>query len=193
MSEKHPSAANCGVPNEAIFSRAVTKGLSMKITMKLLARIGTLPVLILLLASPASAQTSIGKTILGKLNARVEKLESVCAKDIKKYCRMVTPGEGRIVYCMQAYEDKISPKCGFELEEAASGILTAADALKDGVIACKAEINGVCGKIKPGEGRIATCLLENKSTASAGCAEAIAKVEALASQKDEPVVDRVRR
>jgi hypothetical protein len=155
----------------------------MKITMKLLAKIGMFPVLALLSASPVSAQTSIGKTILDKLNARVTKLESVCAQDIKKYCRMVTPGEGRTVYCMQAYEDKISPKCAFELEEAAASILTAADALKDGVIACKAEITGVCGKIRPGEGRIATCLLENKSTASAGCAEAIARVEALASQK----------
>jgi Golgi apparatus protein 1 len=155
----------------------------MKITMKLLARIGTLPVLVLLSASAVSAQTSIGKTILDKLNAGVKKLESTCASDIKKYCGKVTPGEGRIVYCMQAFEDQISPKCAFALEEAAASILAAADALKDGVIACKAEINGVCGKIRPGEGRIATCLLENKSTASAGCAEAIAKVEALASQK----------
>jgi hypothetical protein len=157
----------------------------MKITMKLLAKIGVLPALVFLLASPVSAQTSIGKTILDKLNARVAKLESVCAKDIKKYCRMLTPGEGRTVYCMQAYEDKISPKCAFELEEAAASILTAADALKDGVIACKAEINGVCGKIKPGEGRIATCLLENKSTASAGCADAIAKVQSVAAEKEK--------
>jgi hypothetical protein len=157
----------------------------MKITMKLLAKIGMLPVLILLSASPVSAQTSIGKTILDKLNARVAKLESVCANDIKKYCRMVTPGEGRTVYCMQAYEDKISPKCAFELEEAAASILTAADALKDGVVACKTELNSVCGKIKPGEGRIATCLLENKSTASAGCADAIAKVQSLAAEKEK--------
>jgi len=34
----------------------------------------------------------------------------------------------------------------------------------------------------PGQGRIAGCLLANKSTASAGCAEAINKLEAMASQ-----------
>ena len=88
-----------------------------------------------------------------------------------------------MVYCMQAFEDKISPKCAFALEEAATRILNAAEALKSGVIACKAEINGVCGKIKPGEGRIATCLLENKSTASPGCVDAIAKVQSLASEQ----------
>ncbi len=157
----------------------------MKITVKLLAKLGVLPLLAVLSAGSVFAQTSVGRAILDKLNARVEKLESMCAKDIKKYCRDVTPGGGRMVYCMQAHEDKISTKCAFELEEAAASVQTAAEALKDGVIACKAEINGVCGKIKPGEGRIATCLLENKSTASAGCVEAIAKVQSLASEKEK--------
>lgn len=128
------------------------------------------------------AQTDAGKTILEKLTAKVTKLESICAKDIKKYCSHVTPGEGRTIYCMQAYEDKISPKCAFELEDAATTVLSAADALKATVIACKAEITGVCGKIQPGQGRIAACLLANKSTASAGCVEAIGKIETMAAQ-----------
>ena len=122
------------------------------------------------------------KNDLEKLTAKVAKLESACATDIKKYCRTVTPGEGRMIYCMQAHEDKISVKCAFELGEAASNVQTAADALKDGVIACKAEINGVCGKTVPGQGRIAACLLANKSTASSGCADALKKIEAMAAQ-----------
>ena len=157
----------------------------MRITGKLLAGLGGLPMLAILSVGPVAAQSSVGKAILDKLTARVEKLESVCAKDIKKYCSNVTPGAGRVVYCMQAYEDKISAKCTFEVEEAAASILTAAEALKDGVIACKAEINGVCAKVKPGDGRIATCLIENKSTASAGCSEAIARVQSLASEKEK--------
>jgi hypothetical protein len=154
----------------------------MKITLRLLAKFGILPLLAVLSTGSASAQTDTGKAILEKLTARVAKLESACAKDIKKYCRNVTPGEGRMVYCMQAYEDQISTKCAFELEEAATSVLTAAEALKDGVIACKAEITGVCGKVQPGQGRIAACLLANKSTASAGCAEAIKKIEGMAAQ-----------
>jgi hypothetical protein len=154
----------------------------MKITMRLLAKLGLLPFLAILSVGPVSAQTDLGKTILEKLTARVVKLESACAKDIKKYCRTVTPGEGRMIYCMQAHEDKISVKCAFELGEAATNVQTAADALKEGVIACKAEINGVCGKIVPGQGRIARCLLANKSTASSACAEALKKIEAMAAQ-----------
>jgi hypothetical protein len=154
----------------------------MKIKMRLLAKLGLLPFLALLSAGPVCAQADLGKTILEKLTARVAKLESACAQDIKKYCRTVTPGEGRMIYCMQAHEDKISVKCAFELGEAATNVQTVADALKDGVIACKAEITGVCGKTVPGRGRIAACLLANKSTASSGCAEALKKIEAMAAQ-----------
>jgi Golgi apparatus protein 1 len=153
----------------------------MKVTVKLLGGFAILPLLVVFSVGSASAQTGIGKTILDKLTARITKLEAACARDIKKYCRSVTPGEGRLIYCMQAHEDKISTKCAFELGEAATGVQTAADALKDGVIACKAEIAGVCGKTVPGQGRIAACLLENKSTASSGCAEALKKIEALAA------------
>lgn len=61
----------------------------MKITMRLL-----LPFLVMLSVGPVSAQTDLGRTILEKLTARVAKLESACAEDIKKYCGTVTPGEG---------------------------------------------------------------------------------------------------
>src|SRR5450755_353560 len=125
----------------------------MKITLRLLAKFGILPLLAVLSTGSVSAQTDLGKTILEKLTARVAKLESACAKDIKKYCSTVTPGEGRMIYCMEAHEDKISTKCAFELGDAATSVQTAADALKDAMIACKVEINGVCGKILPGQGR----------------------------------------
>jgi hypothetical protein len=154
----------------------------MKITMGLLAKFAILLMLAILSTGSVSAQTDAGKAILEKLTARVAKLESACVKDIKKYCSNVTPGEGRLVYCMQAYENKISPKCVFALEDTATNLLTTADALKDAVMACKAEITGVCGKIQPGQGRIAACLLANKSTASTGCAEAIKKIETMAAE-----------
>jgi len=143
--------------------------------------LGVLSLLVICSAGSASAQTNIGKTLLDKLTARITKLEDACRNDIKKYCSTVTPGEGRMIYCMEAHEDKISAKCTFELRDTSAGIQAAADALKDAVIACKAEITGVCGKIQPGQGRIAACLLENKSTASSGCADAIKKLETMAA------------
>jgi hypothetical protein len=152
----------------------------MKITMHVVARLGVLPLLAIMSIGAASAQSDVGKTIVEKLTARVAKLESACARDIRKYCRDVTPGEGRMIYCMQAHEDKISVKCAFELGEAATSVQNSADALKDAIIACKAEITGVCGKTVPGQGRIAACLMANRSTASDGCKDAISKIEAMA-------------
>ena len=116
----------------------------MKSMTHLLARFGVLSLFAILSAGSASAQTDITKAIQEKLAAEAAKLENSCADDIKKYCSDVTPGEGRMIYCMQAHEDKISPKCTFDLEEAATDVQLSADNLKDAIIACHAEITGVC-------------------------------------------------
>jgi hypothetical protein len=154
----------------------------MKITTHLRIRLGLLPLLFVLSVGSVSAQTDVAKTLQEKLTARIAKLESACAKDIKKYCKDVTPGEGRVIYCMQAHEDKISPQCTFELEDELTSVQNSLDDLKNAISACKAEITGICGKVVPGQGRIAACLLANKSTASNDCADAIQKIEATASQ-----------
>jgi hypothetical protein len=154
----------------------------MKTTMHLLARFGVLSLLAILSASSASAQTDVAKAIQGKLATEAAKLEKSCADDIKKYCSDVTPGEGRMIYCMQAHEDKISPKCAFDLEEAATDVQLSADNLKEAITACHAEITGVCGNTVPGQGRIAACLIANKSTASKSCVDALGKIEAMVAQ-----------
>jgi hypothetical protein len=153
----------------------------MKSVMHLLARLGVLSVLAILSVGSVSAQTDIAKAIQEKLIAEAAKLEQSCADDIKKYCSDVTPGEGRMIYCMHAHEDKISPKCAYDLEEAAADVQLSTDNLKEAITACKAEISGVCGKTQPGQGRIAACLFANRSTASNACGEVLGKIEAMAT------------
>jgi len=153
----------------------------MNIAMRSFARLGAVTILTILSLDVGSAQTNIGKAITNKLTAKIEGLEKSCAADIRRYCKDVTPGEGRMLYCMQAHEDKISSKCAYELEEVTGRAQAASDVLREGVIACKTEIAGVCGKVQPGQGRIAACLIANKETASKDCAEAIQKLEAMAA------------
>ena len=81
----------------------------MKITTHLRVKLGLLPLLSVLSIGSVSAQTDVTKTLQEKLTARIAKLQSACAKDIKKYCKDVTPGEGRVIYCMQAHEDTEVP------------------------------------------------------------------------------------
>jgi Cysteine rich repeat len=154
----------------------------MKITLHSMVRLALLPLLAVLSVGSASAQTNIADAIVDKLTAQILKVEKACASDIRKYCRNVTPGEGRIVHCMQAYEDKISDKCAYELGETKASVEASANVLKDALNACKPEINGVCGKTPPGKGRVAACLIANKATASKDCADYIQKVEALAAK-----------
>ena len=154
----------------------------MKFAMRLLAKLGLLSSLLILPIGPTLAQQDVAKSLLENLTARIAKFETACGNDIRKYCKTVTPGEGRMIYCMQAHEDKISPKCDYELGEAASSVQLSLDSLKDAMVACKTEITGVCGKTVPGQGRMAACLMANKSTASKDCVDAIQKIEAMAAQ-----------
>jgi Golgi apparatus protein 1 len=154
----------------------------MKKTVYLLGNLGIPALLAILSAGPVVAQADVTKAIQEKLAAKAAKLESSCADDLKKYCSTVTPGEGRMIYCMQAHEDKISPKCAYDLEEAVADVQLSADNLKDAIVACKAEITGVCGTTLPGQGRIAACLFANKATASKSCVEALQKIETMIAQ-----------
>ena len=48
-----------------------------------------------------------------------EYLQEACKEDIKNYCSNVTPGEGRLLACAAAHEDKLSGQCSYALYQAA--------------------------------------------------------------------------
>jgi Golgi apparatus protein 1 len=134
------------------------------------------------LLNVAHAQSDITKSFADRLIEQATKLEKSCAKEMKKYCATVTPGEGRMIYCMQAHEDKISPGCSYDLQEVVIALQASNDALKEAANACRADIAAKCGKVQPGGGRIAACLVAEKSNVSKNCADAIDKVQNIKMQ-----------
>ena len=157
------------------------KGSSMKIAQHLVKWI------LLLLIGCATvelghAQSDVAKTFVDRLIDQVTKLERSCAKEIKKYCATVTPGEGRTIYCMQAHEDKISPGCSYDLQDVVLALQASNEALKEAVSACRADIAAKCGTVQPGKGRIAACLVAAKASVSKDCATAIENVEKVKTQ-----------
>jgi hypothetical protein len=42
---------------------------------------------------------------------------------------------------------------------------------------CKADMERLCSSVKPGDGRLVKCMMENKSRASSGCQAVLAKKE----------------
>src|SRR6185369_994545 len=85
----------------------------------------------------AYAQNDAMRNVLQKLISRIEKLQSSCREDLKQFCSPVTPGGGRLVYCLEAYEDKISAKCAFELEEVELDLQATTEGLKEAVRSCE--------------------------------------------------------
>jgi Cysteine rich repeat len=148
----------------------------MKQKLRLLAKIVLLP-LVVSTSSIADAQTDLMNAVLERLAAGIKRLEASCGEDIKKYCSTVTPGEGRMLYCMQAHEDKISPACAYEMDEVALQVQTTADSLREAVAACRGDIGKLCAKTAPGQGRIAACLATNSASVSKGCMDAVHKLK----------------
>ena len=117
--------------------------------------------------------------LAGNLSAQETLIETVangCKTEITTYCKDVKPGEGRILACLYAYEDKLSGKCEYALYDAAARLERAVAALTYVAKECEADIVANCGGVKAGEGRVLQCLEKNEAKVSARCKGAIKEV-----------------
>jgi hypothetical protein len=106
----------------------------------------------------------------------IETVANGCKSKITTYCKDVKPGEGRILACLYAYEDKLSGKCEYALYDAAARLERAVAALTYVAKECEADIVANCGGVKAGEGRVLQCLEKNEAKVSARCKGAIKEV-----------------
>ena len=98
---------------------------------------------------------------------------NLCSRDIKAWCGTVTPGQGRLLACLAAHEDKLSPGCASALYVGPEPLQALANSF--GIIgrACGGEIDRLCGGVEPGEGRIRACLAAKKAEVTPGCRDAL--------------------
>ncbi|WP_051361477.1 cysteine rich repeat-containing protein [Desulfuromonas sp. TF] len=99
-----------------------------------------------------------------------------CEKELTTWCKEVTPGEGRILACLYAYQDKLSPRCEYALYDAAAQLERALSALSYTVNECRDDLESYCAEVKPGEGRLLDCLRENEAKVSSRCKTALKDV-----------------
>jgi hypothetical protein len=102
----------------------------------------------------------------------VETAMEGCKKELDTYCKTVTPGEGRILACLYAYEDKLSGRCVYALYDAANQLERTVMALRYLANECKSDISSLCANTEPGEGRILKCLEKNEAKVSSRCKQA---------------------
>ena len=125
------------------------------------------------MAASALAQTpaeDVTAAMQGQLAAEV--LEG-CNTELVQYCAEVTPGEGRLLACLFAYDDKLSGECEFALYDAAVRLERALNTITYVMTECDAEIKSHCSKVAVGQGRIAQCLIDRKSELSDACSRAL--------------------
>jgi hypothetical protein len=105
-----------------------------------------------------------------------EEVMDGCASELASFCSQVTPGEGRILACIYAHQDKLSGRCEYALYDAAVRLERAINALTYVATECRADIETVCADVQAGEGRIAQCLDDNRADLSAQCTQALSDV-----------------
>ena len=123
--------------------------------------------LALMLALPAHAGEGL-----------IESVAKGCKKELTTYCKDVTPGEGRILACMYAHEDKISGQCEYALYDAAVQLERFVAALTYVANECRDDLEKYCSNIQPGEGRLLACLDKNEKKVSNRCKQAAKDVGA---------------
>jgi hypothetical protein len=118
----------------------------------------------------------MGITITNAEQNLVETVANGCKVEIEKYCGQVTPGEGRVLACLYAHEDKLSSKCEYALYDAAVQLERAVAALSYVANECDADLEKYCKSIAPGEGRLLDCLEKHDKKVSGRCRQALKDV-----------------
>lgn len=69
----------------------------------------------ILFSTPVFSQDAEGQSASGELLREIERTAAVatetCAREIVDFCSDVTPGEGRVLACLQAYRDQLGSEC----------------------------------------------------------------------------------
>lgn len=103
----------------------------------------------------------------------VETVATGCEKELLTYCKDVTPGEGRILACLYAHEDKLSGKCEYALFDAASQLERAVSALSYVANECGDDLETLCADVQAGGGRLLDCLNKSEKKVSSRCKQAL--------------------
>ena len=105
----------------------------------------------------------------------VSDVQKGCGVEIEKYCSQVTMGEGRLLACFYAHEDKLSGQCEYTLYKASAQLEQAVSALNYVASQCEDDILSHCAEVQLGEDRILSCLKSKADTVSDECMAAVAE------------------
>ncbi len=100
-------------------------------------------------------------------------VKKACNKELTTFCKGVPQGQGRILACLYAFEDKVSDKCIYAVYNAAAELEQAVNALKFAASQCQGDLQKYCADVKLGEGRGLACLNKHDKDVSQNCKDAL--------------------
>jgi hypothetical protein len=122
--------------------------------------------LVLLLGLPAFAAED---PLLQGTQGALDTFTEGCQQELTTFCKDVTPGDGRIIACLFAFQDKISPRCEYALYDSVGQLDRTLTNLSYAVGECRDDLKNYCADAKPGEGRLLDCLSKNETKISNRC------------------------
>ncbi len=87
-----------------------------------------------------------------------------CMEELEKFCKEVSPGEGRIIKCLQEHDRDLSPVCRDKVQ-------SVLNRLEEAKQACAPDIGKFCPDVVPGGGRLIKCLAPHLEELTPACKE----------------------
>jgi hypothetical protein len=119
----------------------------------------------------------MGGRVFAAQKGPVETFAEGCQKEITTYCKDVIPGNGRVLACLYAREDKLSVRCEYAIYDAAAQLERAVAALAYLANECRDDLKTYCSGVKAGEGRLLQCIDNNRAKVSSRCKQAMKDVK----------------
>ena len=141
-----------------------------------------LPVASILVVTGALAQDVSHDVSIDPLEARLkiaaDALKATCAADVQKFCASVSPGGGRLFFCMLAHEDKISGICDYQIYKSVNDLASVLGRIEEATVACASDIEQFCIKADAPEGEVSHCLISREAALADACRAAAQKLPA---------------
>ncbi len=99
-----------------------------------------------------------------------------CESELKTYCSDVTPGEGRLVSCARAYEDKLSSQCIYAINRAGYWLEYLASTIDYVASQCVEDAVKFCPDVEIGEQRVLNCLASHRAELNQYCGLALSDI-----------------
>ena len=129
--------------------------------------------LVMFLSAPVFAEKA---PLENEVQGALETFAEGCQQELDTFCKDVSPGDGRILACLYAFQDQLTPRCEYALYDSAVQLDRTLNNLSYAATECRDDLEKFCSDIKPGEGRILECLEKNESEVSMRCKTALKDV-----------------